>query len=144
MAGYVPLKLRARDADDLTVISSVLQDALMPLGDIAYLEDENSLYVVMNRYRWENGAGGPAERVHRGLRFDAVRNVRYRNIDRRNRGQFLSFLALFYESDADGGAVTIQFAGDAVIRLEVGGLYGMLSDFGEPWPAVRAPEHDAG
>jgi hypothetical protein len=143
MAGYLPLKLRARDTDDLTVISSVLQDALMPLGDIAYLEDENSLYLVMNRFRWETGDGGAAERVHSGLRFDAVRNVRYRNIDRRNRGQFLSFLALFFEEGADGGTVTIQFAGDAAIRLEVGGLYGMLSDFGEPWPAARAPEHDA-
>ena len=118
----------------------------MPLGDIAYLEDENSLYLVMNRFRWETGARGPAERVHSGLRFDAVRNVRYRNIDRRNRGQFLSFLALFYEGDTDGesGTVTIQYAGDAAIRLRVGGLYCMLSDFGEPWPAARAPEHDAG
>ncbi|MEX2618095.1 MAG: DUF2948 family protein [Alphaproteobacteria bacterium] len=144
MAGYAPLKLRARDAEDLVVISSVLQDALTPLGDIAYLEDENSLYMVMNRFRWETGAGGPAERVHSGLRFDAVRNVGYRNIDRRNRGRFLSFLALFYEGDADGGTVTIQFAGDAAIRLEVGGLYCILSDFGEPWPAMRTPEHDVG
>ena len=35
------LKLAARDADDLAVLSTCLQDALAPLRDLAFLKDEN-------------------------------------------------------------------------------------------------------
>jgi hypothetical protein len=143
MADEAPLKLRARDSEDLTVISSMLQDALIPLGDMTYLPDEKSFVMAVNRFRWEK-ANGPRERIVSGLRFDAVRNVRYRGIDRGNRGQFLSFLVMYYTPDpaGDGGAVTIGFSGGGAIRIDVGGLYAALGDLGEAWPTLWTPEHD--
>jgi len=137
------LKLRARDVEDLAVISAALQDALVPPGDIAHLADENSFVMAVNRFRWERGAaGGRGERIHAGLRFDAVRQVRYRGIDRHDRGRFLSLLAIAYDGDAAEGRVVLHFAGGAAIRLEVGGLYCILADFGEPWPTVWTPRHE--
>ena len=137
-----PLKLRARNAEDLAVISAALQDALVPLGDISHLPDELTFMMAVNRFRWEQ-AGDLAERSHAGLRFDAVRQAQFRGIDRSNRSQFLSFLAVAFDGDAEaGGTVVMHFAGGSAIRLVVGGLYCILADFGQPWPTQWRPAHD--
>lgn len=144
MADDTPLKLRARDAEDLIVIASMLQDALVPPGDITYLPEEKSFVMAVNRFRWERRHGA-RERIVSGLRFDAVRNVRYRDLDRNDRGQFLSFLTMAYTPEVDGGdegTVTIRFSGGGAIRLEVGGLYAALGDLGEAWPTLWTPGHD--
>ena len=144
MADDAPLKLCAGDPEDLTVISSVLQDALVTLGDMTYLPDEKSFVMAVNRFRWERGTD-TRERIVSGLRLDAVRNVQYRGIDRIDRSQFLSFLVMYYtpDPDGDGGSVMIGFAGGGAIRIDVGGLYAALGDLGEAWPTLWTPEHDA-
>ena len=137
-----PLKLRARDIEDLSVISAALQDALVPLGDMSHFPDDKTFMMVVNRYRWET-EDEQSERTHSGLRFDAVRRVQYRGIDLADRSQFLSFLSVAYDgSDDEGGVVVMHFAGGGAVRLEVGGLYCMLADFGEPWPTQWTPSHD--
>ena len=136
---YKPLRLHAEDLGDLTVIAAALQDALVPAGDIAWLRDEGSFVMAVNRFRWE--AGGDEreahERVHAGLRFDHVRNVQYRNIDHGNRGNFLELLTIA----CDEGKVVMHFAGGAAIRLEVERLGCALADLDEPWPTAWKPEH---
>ena len=142
MIEAAPLKLRARNAEDLAVISAALQDALVPLGDISQFPDDKSFMMVVNRYRWER-EGEQAERTHAGLRFDAVRHVRFRGIDRANRAQFLSFLAVAYDDTGEAeGTVVLHFAGGGAIRLDVGGLYCILADLGQPWPTQWTPVHE--
>ncbi len=135
-----PLRLRARDVEDLAVISAMVQDAIVPLGDMAFLAEERSFVLALNRFRWEaeHAAGKGGERVHAGLRFDRVRKVQLRGIDRRNRGQFLELLAVAY----DKGTVMLHFAGGGLIRLLVDDLVCALEDFDEPWPTVWRPRHD--
>jgi len=132
------VKLRARDAEDLAVISAMLQDGLAPIGDIGYLSDERSFVMAVNRYRWERET---RERIHAGLRFDAVREVSYRGIDRKDRSRFLSFLAITYEGGESEGVVVLQFAGGGAIRLDVGGLNCIMADFDESWPTLWTPKH---
>ena len=48
------LKLRAVDAEDLRVLAAVLQDALVPLGDIAYQKRQKRVVLVANRFLWED------------------------------------------------------------------------------------------
>lgn len=135
------LRLFAKDLDDLSVISALLQDALVPFGDMAYLPDEQSFIMALNRFRWEAGDNARTrERVHSGLRFDRVGRVRYRGLDRRRRGSFLSLLAIAH----DQGVSTLHFSGGGIIRLEVDALRCGLEDFGEPWPTQKAPHHDSG
>jgi hypothetical protein len=57
MAASDPLKLRARDLEDMAVIASVLQDALVPLRDVAFLKREKRFVMVVNRFRWEEKTG---------------------------------------------------------------------------------------
>ena len=132
-------RLSARNVEDLAVIAALLQDAIVPLGDVAYLKDERSFVMAVNRFRWESGdeESGP-ERTHAGLRFDTVQRVRYRGIKRGDRGRFLSLLTISY----DDGVVVLHFSGGGRIRLEVDELHCALRDFGEPWPAHSVPAHE--
>ena len=142
MSDASSLKLRARDVEDLAVISAALQDALVPLGDISHDPAEKTFIMVVNRFRWEQESK-QNERVHAGLRFDAVRRAQFRGIDRTNRAQFLSFLTIAFDgSDEAEGVVVMHFAGGGAIRLNVGGLYCILADLGQPWPTQWTPAHD--
>ena len=54
--GAAPLKLRVHDAKDLRALATCLQDALVPLADVAYLKSEKRFVMVANRFMWERGA----------------------------------------------------------------------------------------
>ena len=150
------LKLRAEDQDDLRVIAACLQDALIPLSDIHYLDSERRLILVANRFRWENCPDLPEaptsqdgiecsnyERVNCGILFDNVTSVRRRGLDQRDRGRILELLTMNIESLGDGGrmAVVMLFAGGAAIRLEGENIKCRISDIGEPWPTQFRPNH---
>lgn len=51
-----PKKIRAQDADDLKVVSALLQDALVPVADATFLKPEKRFVMVANRFMWESGA----------------------------------------------------------------------------------------
>lgn len=134
-------RLSARSVEDLAVVAALLQDAIVPLGDMAYIADERSFVLALNRFRWELADDAPTrERIHSGLRFDTVRRVRYRGIRRGDRSRFLCLLTI----TCDEGVVVLHFAGGGVIRLEVDELRCALEDFGEPWPTPSTPSHDIG
>ncbi len=141
---YTPLKLRAVDLKDLSVVAAMVQDALAPIGDIAFLADEGRFVMALNRFRWEaeeegRGADGkPHERVHAGLCFDKVKTVQYRNIDRDDRGRYLELLTIA----CDEGRVVLHFAEGGAIRLEVDELACFLRDLDEPWPTAWRPAHE--
>src|SRR3546814_19185696 len=63
------LKLKAVDAEDLAVVAGALQDAIVPVGDMAWLDEDGRLVFVATRFRSEAGASGPRRaRVHAGAR----------------------------------------------------------------------------
>ncbi|HXV22749.1 MAG TPA: DUF2948 family protein [Alphaproteobacteria bacterium] len=146
------LKLRGEDEEDLRTISAILQDALVPVADMAYLPRERRFVLVANRFRWEaepeppivadegeEAPPGPVfERVLTGLCFEGVRSARLRNIDRRRSGQILELLHLGWEP----GCLTLTFAGGGAIRLEAERISCRLDDICEPWPTLSRPRHE--
>jgi hypothetical protein len=137
------LKLRAEDAEDLAVISACLQDALVPVRDLAYVPVDRAFLFVANRFRWENGlspAPGEAgfERTLCGITFSEVAAVSYNGFRRSEDGRILSLLAIRPED----GAVHLEFSGGATIRLEVARILCLAKDLGEPWPTQWQPRHD--
>ena len=137
------LKLKIADAEDLAVVSAVLQDAVVVLGDMTYLAGERVFAVVANRFRWEecddDGQNCASfERVNCGIAFQNVDGVKVRNIDQKDRDRYLDLLALRTE----GGEVRLVFAGGAEVRLDVASLEGHIADMGEPWPTPNRPHHD--
>ena len=67
-----PLRLIARDAAGLEVVSACLQDALTRLADIHYDPKRRRLALVASRYRWEAAAnedGGCLPPCHGALQM---------------------------------------------------------------------------
>ena len=142
------LKLRAADVEDLAVISAILQDSLVTIGEMAYLPDEHRFVLVANRFRWERRPGEArknAERVLTGLCIDGVKAVRRRGFSPREEDRILSLLAIRAQSSAQAPdqpvALLLEFAGGSSIRLEVGRLLCHLDNLGEPWPTRWRPKH---
>lgn len=141
------LKLRAVDLDDLSVISSMTQDALVPMDDMLYLPDQGSFIAAINRFCWEGVEEGPPyHRCHAGLRFDRVSAVRRKGVSRSEKTRILDLLAIAYAPDEEGqksgpGRVMLSFADDAAVQLDVSELLCGLEDLGDPWPTHWKPEH---
>ncbi len=135
------LRLAARDPDDLAVIAGCLQDAIVPIADIAFLPDEERFVMVANRFRWEAASDGVSrgkfERVNCGVSFEGVSGVKSQGIDLRQREDMLSLLTV----RAEDGAVVMVFAGGGQIRLEIGEIACHVEDIGEPWPTRWRPSH---
>ncbi len=138
-----PLKLIALDADDLSVMSAHMQDALARVADMAYLPDEKRFAMLVDRFDWISAVGeGKPERRRSGVHFERVLKARVRGFDLADNKTVLNLLAVeFAEEDAPAGAVTLYFSGDAAIRLEVECLEAAISDLGPAWPAEQLPRH---
>jgi hypothetical protein len=139
------LKLRAEDAEDLAVVSMILQDALVPVGEMVFLPEQKRFVLVANRFVWERlpDGGGEAsqgkrfERTLTGITFDAVDAVKIRGFDRSNPDRILQILAVH----ATPGVIVFDFSGTDRMRLEVGRILCHLEDLGEPWPTPWRPRH---
>ena len=135
-----PLKLRAEDEEDLAVISAILQDGLVAVGEMVWLPEEKRFVLVANRFRREAMTGRSRRKPERrmsGLRIDGVTAVQRRGFNPRDADRLLVLLAL----RAGPGALYLDFAGGASIRLEVERVLCHLDDFGEPWPTKWRPRH---
>ena len=144
-----PLYLAAQDGDDLTVISTLVQDAVFALAEMHFRRSQRQFAVLLNRFRWEDRAsaeraGRAYERVRSLLVVGDVLAVQTSGFDRRQRGAVLSLLQIAWQPGPDGtGTVTLTLAGGAVIALKVEALDVTLKDVTRPYlaPSRRAPEH---
>ena len=142
---YTPLALMAADADDLQVVSAVLQDAVAKVGDMAFLSKAHRFAFVANRFVWEEGASktrGPFSRVRVGVHFDDVIRVRSRGVDLGARDAVVDVLSLAFEPGEDGaGTVTITLAGGGEVALDVDAINATVEDISAPWRTQSRPDH---
>jgi len=134
------LKLLARDEEDLAVISAILQDALIPVSEMAYLPEEGRFALVANRFRWEAPSDRPREKLQRrltGLSIGNVTAVRRRGFVPGDSTRILALLAVRRVA----GALQLDFAGGASIQLETAEILCHLDDLSEPWPTRWQPRH---
>ena len=135
-----PLKLRAESAEDLTVLSAALQDAVGKIGDIRFEAKARRLTLTLNRYRWE--AGGRS-RVRAALQLGSVEAVEARRLRRDAPDAVVELLALTFEPDAEppGGILILSFAGGGDLKVKVECVDAVLADVSAPWPTPRTPRH---
>ena len=154
MAEAQPVRLMAKDAEDLAIVASCLQDALVPLAEMRFLKEEKRFVMLVNRFRWEQGGdvaladrkgdanyadASGSQRINSGVCVDGVVTVRSRGIDREKPAKFLSLMTL----NLDGaGSLNLVFSGGGVIQLEIERTSVFLQDFGEGWPTQWRPDHD--
>jgi hypothetical protein len=138
------LKLLAEDEEDLAILSAHLQDAILRVGDLAYLPKQRRFVVLLNRFCWEGcPEGETGTRVRSGLHFDGVLKVQTQKLRQDDPDAVAELLAIkFAPQDGSGGAVEMLLAGGGRIRLEVECIEAQLRDITEPRPAVARPAHD--
>jgi len=137
------LKLLALDEEDLIVVSSHLQDAVMRVGDMAYLPSQQRFAAVVNRFDWEQATSKGTNARHRAaLRFDRVRSAKVKGLKHSHEDAVLSLLAVqFEQGTAPGGYINLIFSGDAAVRLDVECIEAELKDLGPAWRARSKPRH---
>lgn len=152
---FLPLKLRAEDVEDITVLAACLQDATVKIADMVWQPKQRRFVLVLNRFRWEDetpkldGKGRqpliratPHARVQAGLHFDGVLNVQSAGIDRSQPAAALELLSILADPAEDGAAtLTLVFAGGGAVKLDVECVDAQMQDIGQPWPVRRAPQH---
>jgi Protein of unknown function (DUF2948) len=143
------LRLKAMDAEDLAVISACLQDARIPLREMAYLPGEHRFMAAFTRYRREKQADprsceGLTER-EAALVFDDVEDVKYRGIEPDAADREFVLLTIATEpGQAHLVHVDLVFEGDARIQLRTNRITARLDDFGEVRPCTVTPcDHEA-
>jgi hypothetical protein len=148
MANQDLLKFVALDGEDLEVVSTHLQDAVVKSSEVLWRPQEHRLVLALNRFDWEGAvqAGKPEYRRRRAaLRFERVQACKSRGLDPHRQDSVLNLLSVeFNETDAPAGVVTLTFSGGAAIRLEVECLEAELADLGPTWTTATCPAHADG
>lgn len=144
-----PLRLLAQDADDVTVVAALLQDAVLPANEMRWERGKRRFFCLLNRFRWEDKSvaermGRGFERVQSLLAIQDVLKVTQQGLAARSAETVLSLLTLSFEPGEDGtGRVILTFAGDGAVALDVEAVNIVLQDVTRPYvaPAGKAPTH---
>jgi len=144
-----PLRLMAQDPDDLAVISTLTQDAVVPMSEIAYQQDKRRFALLINRFRWEDRDAAERsrrafERVQSVLVFDDVIKVAANGVDPSDKDLVISLLGMSFESGEDGqGRILMALSGEGEIALDVECINATLRDVTRPHKAQAksAPNH---
>ncbi len=134
-----PLKLYARDGDDMEVISACLQDSVAQIGDMVFLKEQQRFVMLVNRFCWEQEA---PMRVRAALQISGVGSIQQRQLNLTRRDGIVSVLAAQFEpKQSPSGVIQLVFSGGGEIRLEVEACEAILEDVTAPWAAASRPAH---
>lgn len=145
-----PLNLGAQDAEDLQVISSLTQDAVLTVDDLKWNRAERQLVFLLKRFRWEDvelakQQGRDPQRVQSLLVIQNATGLASQGIDRKQADIVLSLMSLEYSGAEDGvGDLILTFSGDGALKAQVDGLDVALRDVTRPYvaPSRQVPNHD--
>ena len=146
-----PLNLGVQDAEDLQIISSLTQDAVLTVGDLRWNRAERQLVFLLKRFRWEDvelakQQGRDPERVQSLLVIQNATGLASQGIDRKQADIVLSLMSLEFSGAKDGvGDLILTFSGDGALKVQVDGLDVGLRDVTRPYvaPSKQVPNHDA-
>ena len=146
-----PLNLGAQDTEDLQVISSLTQDAVLTVDDLKWSRAERQVVFLLKRFRWEDvelakQQGRDPERVQSLLVIQNATGLASQGIDRKQLDIVLSLMSLEFSGAEDGvGDLILTFSGDGALKVQIDGLDVALRDVTRPYvaPSKQVPNHDA-
>lgn len=135
-------KLLAFDAEDLEVVSAKFQDAIVRVGDMAYLPKEKRFALVGARFDWIGALQGRRERCWSGLHFERVERVAHMAIPQDQPKAMLSLLAIGFEpTETPSGRIVLTFSGGGAIKLDVECVEAQMRDTTCRWRTRSLPGH---
>ena len=149
MAEENRLKLRAVAAEDVEIMSALLQDGLVVASDLHYQKDAASFVMVINRFCWEQvDDTQPEKQPNRclcGLKVAHVQRVSQRGLSAGG-NQFYNLLSITYEETQENERVvkrlTFTFSDGYGIRLTLDELALIVQDIAAPHPGLARPQHN--
>jgi len=141
------LNIGAFDKRDLEVVSSLIQDSILPTSEVKWLSNSDKLALLINRFRWEDrrlSRSKDLERVQSLLMINHVKNISSSGFSPKQKDRILSILSISFDGVEGGsGSVLIVVSGNGGIRVEVDALEINLRDVTMPYiaPSGLAPEH---
>lgn len=143
MSSFTPLRLIAKDLEDIKVLSSCVQDAILPLKEMAFIPEEQQFALLIQRFCWECTQIDKTEinqdnikRIHSALIFSHISS--YKTIGIEENMDILELLAI---QTPDKNSMTLHFAGGASINLKFTSIHVKLEDVGSPWTVSHIPKH---
>lgn len=146
------LALMAQSPDDLAVISTLTQDAVLTAADLRWDAKARQLVLLINRFRWEDRDAAerqnrPFERVRALLILSDVTKIASQGVTKGDADTVLSLLDLAWEPADDGaGVLKLTFAGDGALAVSMECLNLDLRDVTRPYraPSGKLPTHPEG
>ena len=146
MTDRKPLRLLAEDDADLKVISAAVQDAVLKADNLKYDRKRRRFTLEINRFEWETSSRKrtPKTRVRSLLSIDGVLNVKTRAVNKADPDMVLSLLSVTFEAadEPPGGKLSILFAGDGELALDIEALDVTLLDSEYEWTTRHTPDHE--
>ena len=134
-----PLKLSAKDSEDICIVSAVLQDSIVPVCDMVWQPEDQSFILVPQRLRRENGDQTKPDRICCAVHVRGVEAAQTHGLDLTDQERMLDLLML----SLDGSTLHFIFADHVEIRLKLGTWSLIVEDFGESWPTACTPCHES-
>ena len=145
---WKPLKLLAKDENDLDVLIECLFEAIIPTSEMLFDTNKKYFALMTERFTWECARGNDFNlmQVKSLLVFYNITKVSYVGFKREISSQehvateFLSLFSIIY----DKNNILLMFGKGVAIRLDTVFLRCTMEDIGKPkWPAVT-PRHKKG
>ncbi len=146
-----PLKIKSENADDLIIISGLVQDATVLVNDMRWLKKPRQFAIVMNRFRWEDRHKRTIwpwtwfrnpKRVRSALRITDILDIKFQNIPFNQKNHVMALLAITAEMGDDGlVTLSLNFSGFAAIKVQAECLNVFLEDLTEDWVTENVPDH---
>ena len=139
------LKLVCKSNEDIKVISAYLQDSIVIVRDIVFLNKNRTFVMIVNRFMWEDVEKGlfrKNKRIRCALKFENVLKAKSQNINQKNKKKFLEFLAIKCAlTIEDNYKINIFFSGNSVITIISEAIDVVMEDLGDQWDVKHVPSH---
>ena len=139
------LKLIGKNQEDLKIISTYMQDSIVTVGDIIFLEKNRIFLMIINRFMWENVEKGISKQIKRircAIKFEEVLKVKSKKINQKNKNIHLECLAIKCNKISNKNyEIIFFFSGNGIITLISEAIEVVLHDLGEAWNVKHIPKH---
>ena len=135
---FKKIHLYGSDIEDYEVLSSLIQDAAIPISEMKFDKVEKQFFLVCSRFSWESKLQNKGnKRIVSGICFDNVIEVKKKNFPSFNSENILNFLTLKKVT----GFIELVFSNNILIKLEGNNISFRIDDLNKEWPTIFSPNH---
>ena len=133
------IHLYGSDIEDYEVLSSLIQDAAIPISEMKFDKVERQFFLVCSRFSWESKLQNKGnKRILSGICFDNVIEVKKKNFPYLKSENILNFLTL----KKVRGFIELIFSNNILIKLVGHNISFRIDDLNKEWPTIFSPNHN--